>query len=220
MESLYFKNENKIAIATLYADNYKELADLTVIQNKIPYCERHGYNLYAETKDFSLGFGFAKIKMILDLFEQHKYNWVYWCGADTLIMNQSIKLEQIIDENYHFIVAKDCHEINADSFLIKGSDEGISYMKFILDQYEKYKGDCWQEQRVMIHNQYNEPWRSYSKIVPQRTFNSYLYDLYGRSPQNEAGHFQRGDFLLHLVGLNLEKRLQLTKQYISEVIHD
>ena len=35
----------KLAIATIYTDNIKELAQITVENNKRKYCEKHGYDL-------------------------------------------------------------------------------------------------------------------------------------------------------------------------------
>ena len=216
--TLYYNSENKISLVTLYDQNYKELTDITVVDDKIPYCHRHGYNFHACTSDFDWGFGFTKVQFIIDLFKEYGYEWIYWSGTDTLIMNHSIKLESIIDNDYHFIVSKDCHDINADSFLIRNSKEGISYLEFIMSQYEAYKGDCWLEQRVMIHNENVEPWKSYTKIVPQRTFNSYLYELYNRDPKSEPGQFKEGDFLLHLPGLSLEDRIRICKDQSKKVI--
>lgn len=215
---LHYNQNNKIALVTLYDENYKDLTDITVIENKIPYCKKHNYNFHACTSGFDWGFGFTKIQFILDLFEHYNYEWVYWSGTDTLIMNYYIKLEDIIDQDYHFIISKDCHEINADSFLIRNSQQGKEYFKFIMSQYDDYKNDCWMEQRVMIHNQDKEPWKSYTKIVHQRVFNSYLYENYNRDPNKEEGQFREGDFLLHFPGMNLQQRLTKCKESIKAVI--
>ena len=217
---LNYEKENKLAIASLHDKNYEELADITAWKNKYKYCEKNGYNFHVKTEDFKLGYGFEKINFILQLFERYNYEWIYWCGCDTMIMNFTKKLEDFIDNNYHFIISKDCHDINADSFFIRNSKEGIEYFKFILSQHDKYKGDCWQEQRVMIHNENVEPWRSYTKIVPQYEINSYLYENYGRRHSHEQGQFVSGDFLLHLPGMNLEQRLRICSEKIKEVIND
>ena len=176
-EILEYKKENKIAICTIYNGPYIELADITVKENKIPYCKRHGYNLHAKTSEFEYDMGFSKIKFILDLMEENSYEWIYWCGTDTMIMNHSIQLEDIIDDDYHFIIAE-CGgpQLNADSFLIKNSKEGREWLELILSLREEYKNDCWLEQRAMMHNCEKSPWVDYIKFVPPRTFNSLIWD--------------------------------------------
>jgi len=220
-EILEYKKENKIAICSMYDESYTELADITVKENKVPYCKKHGYNFHVKTSEFEYDMGFSKIKFILDLMEENEYEWFYWCGTDTMIMNQSIRLEDIIDDDYHFIIAKvGGPSLNADSFLIKNSKEGKELFEFILSLREEYKNDCWLEQRVMIDYCEKDPWVNYIKIVEPRTFNSLIWDTYGdpnRNPATEPDEYQKGDFLIHLAGHNLEFRLKKFKELSSQV---
>ena len=72
----------KIAVAALHNDNPSivEMAEETIYKNKKAYCEKHGYDLVVNTEDFgSFGskgiehFGFAKLPMILNLFERRRH---------------------------------------------------------------------------------------------------------------------------------------------------
>jgi len=64
------------------------------------------------------------------------------------------------------------------------------------------------------------------KIVPQRTINSYNYDLYpGSIPHvykkdllGNDGQWQSGDFLIHWPGIPLAQRLVLAQDMLKQVI--
>ncbi len=58
-------------------------------------------------------------------------------------------------------------------------------------------------------------------IRPQREFNSYRYDLYDNNqgaPAEMEGQWLGGDFLLHLPGLPIDKRLELMQEHKKYVI--
>ena len=111
----------KNAITTLHTPwNYQELADLTN-PNKQRYCDKHGYDFVPHFTNFDFDKyyvdenrpkgmanwhgGFEKIGLVLRLLKSGKYDWVFWLGTDTLITNFDIKIEEVIDNDYHFIVA-------------------------------------------------------------------------------------------------------------------
>ena len=48
------------AIVTMHDAGYRELADITYEENKVPYCVRHGYKLFAKTDNFSQGDGLVE----------------------------------------------------------------------------------------------------------------------------------------------------------------
>lgn len=127
----------KNAITTLHTPwNYQELADLTN-PNKQRYCDKHGYDFVPHFTNFDFDKyyvdenrpkgmanwhgGFEKIGLVLRLLKSGKYDWVFWLGTDTLITNFDIKIEDVTDNNYHFIIANDCNEWNSDSFLARST---------------------------------------------------------------------------------------------------
>lgn len=197
-------------IATHFLENYRPLADITG-SNKESYCFRHGYNFMPFEGEYCpLPFGFQRIQLIRNLLHCESVEWLFWQGVDTMIMNHRISVEEIINPfpEKDFFIAKDINGINADSFIVRRSDWSLKWLDFILSKSEEYKNDCWQEQRVMQHNEGHPDFNSKICILPQNSINSYFYDIY-QWPTTTPGHFQSGDFLLHLPGMNLKERLDM-----------
>ncbi len=222
-------NPSKICSLNLYSANYQPLVDITWDKNRLIYSEKHGYSHITKIVEQSPHIGFEKFFLIDELMPENNYDWFFWSGSDTLVTNLSVKLESFIDENFHLILSKDCGGINADVFLIRNSKEGREYVKFIVDNYGKYKdhrnskGDKWYEQQIMID--YEEKFSSITKFLPQKSFNAMDYPLYGRNSREEQmdvhgnwGQWERGDFLLHIPGWSLEDRLRVFPEYLREVV--
>jgi len=230
----------KLSIATIYTEDIKELAVITVEYNKRKYCEKHGYDLNVKTNNFQCSdFGFAKIAFVLDLLKSGKYSWVFWCGSDTMITNYGIKLEDLIDDNYHFIIANDVWDLNADSFLIKNSPEAISFFEKVYSLYDKYIDKngkpiddgsrlpdggtkAWAEQKAIID--LKSEYEKIIKVVPQKTLNSYCYWIYpskwhqaGKDCLGNDGSWSSGDFLVHWPGLPNNVRVNLALNFIKQV---
>lgn len=210
-------------IISLHDPNYQPLADLTWNQNKVLYAEKNGYAAECKTNNFKGGvsIGYEKIWFIKELMADHpEYEWIWWTGTDTLVTNFNVKIEDRIDNNYHFIIATDCNGINADSFLVRNSPEGRAYIDFIWDNHEEYEQDGWKEQRCIISNL--EKFKDIIKIVPQRDLNAYNYALYPHcQPYDKSenyGQWQPGDWLIHWPGIDLFRRLQLASFYMQHVV--
>lgn len=218
-----------IALTTHYAKNYSRLGDLTST-NKREYCDKYGYQFHEKIEEnHSFTFGFGKIQFVLDLFKQYNYDYIHFSGVDAWIMNFNIKIEDFIDNQHDFFIAKyesgDYRCINADAFIVKNSENGIKILEFILSKKEEYKNDGWQEQRVMIHNFDNPPYNSWVKIMPHQSFNSTPWKFYDSTQSGNAdvhngepGDFKLGDFLLHCAGHNLENRIRIFNHYKNQII--
>lgn len=220
----------KIAITSQYDDNYASLGRF-MEANRKEYCARHGYELFIarEFPDKEMGFGFAKIKFLLDLCKTHDFDYVHWGGCDTLITNFNIKIEDWIDDNHAFWVAKEqsgqFRSINADAFIVKNSAEGRDILQFILDCWPGYKNHPWQEQQVMIDYFETPEFQNKVKIMPHQSFNSYPWKFYDSNQsgnamvhKGEPGDFKVGDFLMHCPGHSLANRLRIFEHYIPQVV--
>lgn len=230
----------KFAIATIYTEDIKDLAAITVEQNKRKYCEKHGYDLRVKTEGFVLkNLGFEKIRYVLELLKSGTYDWVYWCGADTMITNYNIKLESLMDPNYHFVISTDIWDFNSDSFLIRNSTEGIEFFEHILRMHDTYidkdgklldfgiklpdgSSRAWAEQGAMCD--LKERYKEIIKINPQKVMNSYLYKIYpsawhqkGLDCNGNDGTWSDGDFLVHWPGVPHSHRLILAADFIKRV---
>lgn len=130
------------------------------------------------------------------------------------------------DGQTHIIFACDrASLVQADSFLIRASEVGCSYLQDILDQYPIYCTQPWVEQQAMsdLRHKHGEVMR----IVPQCWLNSYNYRLFdhlgpyykeGKDCYGNRGEWVAGDFLIHWPSTSLEMRLALSKVYQNGVV--
>jgi hypothetical protein len=236
----------QFGIVNIYTPNILPLAVITTEYNKRKYCEKHGYDLLIKTKDFSCShLGFAKIQLILDLLKTNKYDWLYWCGTDTMITNYGIKLEDLIDDHYSFIISYDVWDFNSDSFLIRNTQQAIEYFEHIMSLYDIYVDSdgnatnfgsklpdggnrAWGEQGAMIdlYQQYDK-YKEITKPMHQKFMNSYLYNVYpspwhqkGLDCKGNPGQWSHGDFLVHWPGISNDNRISLALKFLSQVIYD
>lgn len=218
----------KFAMVTLHTPNYIPLAEITWDQNKKLYCEQHGYDAIAKTDGFKYDYLFLsteRTELIVELLESGKYDWIHACGTDTMITNFTVKLEDLVDDDYDFIIGVDCHGINNDSFLARATPRTIAYLKKVIEVREEYATAKWLDQQAMTDN--IDMMGDRIKIVPQRFFNSFDYWQYPQDymPHIEKkdilgndGQWQPGDFLIHWPGISMEKRIPLAKEKLTQVI--
>lgn len=227
-------------------DNYRVLADLTWHKNKLPYAERHGYVAFNQTENFvtrssKYGMsGFEKIhlsKTVLDNCPE--IEWLWWTGTDSIVTNYNIKIEDKVDNDYDFMICVDVNGINADSFLVKNSEQGRSFLQAVLDLEPQFNHYWDTEQRAIAYLlgfpgtgepgwpfgdqlAVAEPYRNIVKILPQRHMNSFYYKIYHYVDQRDKlgvdGNWQSGDWLLHWPGTDLKNRLQLYQQFKNQII--
>jgi hypothetical protein len=230
------------ALISLHDENYQSLANLTWTQNKEVYAKKHGYGAICKTKGFreGSGIGYQKIYFAKEVLETHpEYEWIWWTGTDTLITNFLVRIEDRIDNNYHFMICVDVNGLNADSFLIRNTSEG----REILDSIIALEPECskfWDtEQRAMamimgvpVPNEtpwpispyvtLNKKYESIIKILPQRFMNSFNYKLYHYTDQRDKlgidGNWNIGDWLIHWPATQLELRLQLAEFYNKYIL--
>ncbi len=106
-----------IAVVTMaIGDDYQEAVQ-TSIKNKQLYCKKHNYDFYCLKKglDPSKNLTWSKLKAIKNIMKSNQYKWIFWIDADALIMNQGIKVEDLIDENYNVIVPVKWSDANNSS---------------------------------------------------------------------------------------------------------
>jgi hypothetical protein len=206
---------NKIALTIPADHSYDEIYELTC-ENKTKYCQKYGYDLLrfigidAPAKEIP----WDKIQWLHDKILS-KYEYVLLQGVDTLIMNYNIRIEDWIDPQYDWVISRDCHDVNADMILMKNSKWSLDYLDFIYSQYEKYRHDCWNEQRCIIDT-YKEH-ADHIKVIPQQSFNSYWYPYYDREEDHD-GNFKEGDWILHFPGMKNELRLIEIQKWMDKVI--
>lgn len=215
-----------IALISLHNSAYQPLADITWDNNKVPYAERHGYWHSCKTESdgfYGVPIGYEKIFFIRDLFRDNpELEWAWWTGCDAMITNFNIRVEDRLDDRYHFIISTDTNGINSDSFFIRNTPEGRGFVDHIIDKLPIYQNHHWFEQQCIIDSVYR--FMPIIKILPQKLINSYDYRLY---PQHHHywldkletdGQWTQGDFLIQWPGTPLAQRIELAKHYSQQVI--
>lgn len=261
---------HRFAVLTGHLKDYAGLAARTIYHNKAQYANRHGYDLrvfrpvsgpYADQGSYTKGYSWARFAELLRLLKSGAYDWVWVCGADTLVTNQKMTLESLVEDAespdavaepmptpaacpeyvkpppavIHYlaprghkrsgrksliVAGESVAPIQADSYLLKASPEGIAYAEDILAQYPKYKQHFWAENQTMID--LREKHAAITRIVPQWRLNAFDYSCFysggeiytkGKDCYGNRGQWQPGDFLIHWPGVPLAKRLELLQKY-------
>ena len=165
--------------------------------------------------------GFNKIHYVLDLFEQHPdIEWLLFSECDATVTNLTTRIEDKIDNDYHFIVPVDRLNINSGNFLARNSEEGRAYLQMIIDLEESYKDVEWAEQQVIIDTA--EANKDIIKFLPQKDINAYDYGLYPECVPKDKfdndGQWSKGDLLIHWPGTSLWQRIDLAKKYMEQIV--
>lgn len=226
---------------------YQPLADITWHQNKKIYAQMHGYETFYRNSNFSpdVPLGYQKIFDIRDIMiSRPDIEWIWVTGTDSLITNLSIKIEDKVDNRYHFMISVDFNGINSDSFLIRNSPEGRSFIDYLIEvQPEACKewdvdqraitwalgaptfGNVWPD---IPYYPTGKRFKNVARIYPQTYMNSYNYDIYFNRYISPAvgdydvlgyrGNWRKGDWLIHWPGTRLDERMHFANFYIQHVV--
>jgi len=210
------------AVASLHDANYSDLAVITDAPKR-EYCERYGYQFHVlDEMKYSTITGFNKIHFTLDLFKQHpEIEWLLFSECDAMITNLNIRIEDRIDDDYHFIVPVDRLNINSGNFLARNSEQGRAYLQMIVDSEQAYKDVAWAEQQVIIDS--IEQYQDIVKIVPQKYMNSYEPEIYDYCDARfdvlgNSGAWEPGDWIVHWPGTYKPTRIARAQAHTQLLI--
>ena len=168
------------------------------------YCNKYDYkfiNLNISL-DLSRPIPWSKILIIEQNIDV--YDWIFYSDADSLIMNPSIKLESLIDDNYDLIITRDQNNLNSGNFLLKNSEWSKNFLKDIYEQKQYINHPWWENMAIIDLYDNNQNIRDKTKILDVRSMNSYV------------NNYQKGDFIIHFAGSqgNIKSLMEL---YYSKV---
>jgi galactosyl transferase GMA12/MNN10 family len=197
----------RIAILSLYNRAYAHIGKYSEL-NKLPYAKKHGYDviIYHQLLDTSRPAAWSKIVAI----QKHlkKYDWIFWSDADSLIMNNDIKVETLIDDNYDLIITREKGRttLNTGSFLIKNTAWSHALLRDIYAQTQ-FMHHGWWEQAAFLHLlEVNPSLYNQIKILDQRAMNSHFLESHGAT-------YQPGDFVIHFYGDGFSKAKLMSEWY-------
>lgn len=210
------------AVASNHDDNYADLAAITD-KSKQEYCNIHGYKFFVLTElKYSTIVGFNKIHFTLELLKKHpEIEWILFSECDAMITNLTIKIEDRIDNDYHFIIPVDRLNLNSGNFLVRNSEQGRAYLQMILDKESEYQNVEWAEQQVIIDTL--EEYQDIIKIVPQKFMNSYEPQIYDYCDARfdilgNSGAWETGDWIVHWPGTYKPARLERAEFHTQHLI--
>jgi hypothetical protein len=188
----------RFAVATLYTP---EIAALGLRTSKLvaAYARRHGYEaLIAKDRiDASRHAAWSKLLLIERyLTESPACTWLMWLDADAVIANPEQRLEDLVDEDIDFLVAKDPipSTINSGVFLVRSCPAALEMLRraYAKVQYIHHR---WWEQTALAEAMRECAPALRSRVVSRRLFNSF------------ANEYRQGDFIVHFAGLSLGEKL-------------
>lgn len=193
-----------MALLTAHDANQEDFARYTT-PNKEAYCRRYGYHFVQRTDGFapSRPAAWSKIRFIKQCLREHE--WVFWSDADSLVMNDSVRLEEFIDEDYDLVLTHEdmgvgVNNVCTGQMLFRRSKWSMRFLDEVWSQKEFIHDRLW-ENRAVIHLLWSRDLSDHVQIVTQRRFNSY--------PSN----YRTGDFVFHAAGLPHDQRLSALQTF-------
>jgi len=187
---------NIVVVTATIGDRYKT-DTLPGVISKYEYCKKHGYDLYVldQSLDLSRPLPWSKILIIKELLQTYQY--AFWTDADSIIMNQEKKLEDILDfaspADFHICFDNYSGVVNTGQFLIRKSNETFQFLDQVYScTYAINHG--WWENKAIVDLLATGEFEKFVKIYPQRKFNSFG----NPNMKNELNiAYQNGDFIIH-----------------------
>ena len=221
----------EICVVVVYDDYYADMAAVTVEKNIRHYCTLHGYSLHVDKRVIEGRYpAWNKIAVCLELLP--KYKWLFFVDLDCLFMNQTIRLEDLIDDRYsfmvpsHFLPAIDSpiyidwktDNIISSQFFVQNTEMG---MRILQDVWEaKDAGEMVNkfdyEGRQVKHTITKPEFAPHVKIMEERQLNTFWWTATPFTAMRNRGIndncWKPGDFIVHVTGYKKEWRIEILEQ--------
>lgn len=232
----YRRRKFRIAMVTLsdesdgIPDRSFEGVMKAVEPNKRSYAEKHGYDFIDATYVLDRRRPPSWSKILAVRTHLPHYDWMFWNDADSLVTNPDITLEDILysivgnmeyEKMPHFILTKDVTGVNAGMFFLYNSEWSKGFLdlwwnqtSFIRPFGQSKSGDN-DALKHLIQNMPMEELKHYVYIPKmQCIFNSYLWTPSWKNSHRLMtltrtvwqGTYSKGDFMVHLAGLDNKKK--------------
>eukprot|EP00850_Spirogloea_muscicola_P007981 SM000041S15540 [mRNA] locus=s41:771976:774268:+ [translate_table: standard] len=212
--------------------NFDGLMQLTGA-TKESYAKRHGYTFIdaSDVIDHSRPASWSKIKAVLAHLRE--YDIVFWTDADSLVANHDVSLQEVLlfatggrnlDNLPDLILTADMSGVNAGMFFLRNTTWSHEFLEhwwnqtsYVLPFGLSKSGDN-DALKSLISDMPPEDLRQHVAISPaQCAFNSYPWVVnmknYVRLMRWShflwRGAYSRGDFMIHLAGLNDKRKYAL-----------
>lgn len=157
-----------IYAVSAWSKEYAPLADLTWHRNKVPYAGKWGYEtkhyIHPDSKSGDIAWNRAEI--FLDVLNKiNEGDYLFWTGADALVTNPSIGVEDFTKDGKDFYFSTDCfwHSVFADCFLLRSNDRTKAMLKSMLQgRQRKTRGN---EQDAFVEYLYQGRLEDYNREI-------------------------------------------------------
>lgn len=197
----------KIAIIGAHDPNYDHIGKYSHL-NKTAYGLKQGYDvrLYTEFLDKErLGYWYKVIAVQKNLAN---YDWLLYLDSDALIMNDTIRLETLIDDNYDMIATEYGSPypfpILSGQFLIKNSEWSMQFLKDWYDVGDTRIQPGFDGGALIKLYTENEDIHKHIKIIPIRNMGSCAWD------------YKDGDFIIQFAGYTHSEKEKAMKEYYEK----
>jgi hypothetical protein len=224
----------RIAVVSMFDDNYTRMAEITVNHNFKKYCDIHGYDLIQFKIDEEFLEGrhpqWGKIKLLQNLLIKKSHDWIFFLDCDCLFMNLSIKLEDIIDERFELIIPEgggspdNCvsddyrkNNLMSSQMLVKNSDLSLELLREIWEAPDWPENmdinEFDHEMRQLRISSKKDKWRGKIKWVEEKKLNRfwpsknpYIVDSF---PHLNKNIWEPGDFIVHVTTYETNERIEI-----------
>jgi hypothetical protein len=202
----------KICFLQVDSPEITEYSKYTFEINK-NYCNLHGYDFLnlSAIKTNEYWPSWSKFFHTKNILETTNFTHIFYLDADAIILNSSIKLEDIIKKMKKPIAfSQDSHNIaNSGSFI--ASKESLHVINAIIEfsiKNPKSKLDYPWEQKVIDNLYKNEGHDQHIQIFPTNTINSSM-NLYKQD---------RKQFIFHFMARKLEDKICIAKKFYKSFL--
>lgn len=222
----------KIGVVVSYNEAYADMARVSVFQNIAHYCNLYGYTLHVDKQQSPEMTRFAAWNKVIACIDALPlYDWIFYIDVDCLIMNHTIQLEALIDDDYSFIVP--AHNVEpvdtpvmnemgtncviTSQFFVKNDEIGMAILKDIWEAKEwpdgidintfDYEG---RQARVTIEK---PQFSKRVKVIEELLLNRFWYVkdpfiVFHNKGVND-NVWQPGDFIVHVSNYPVAERVDL-----------
>jgi hypothetical protein len=162
------KRRSRICVCTFnIGEKYKEATKYGSLSKK-KYCEKWKYSFDDDESiyDDSRHPAWSKVLLLKKcltekLEDKNKYDFVVWMDADTMIMNDEILLEDLIDkymdDTKDFLVSRDNgYRINTGVWFIRNNEYSLKILDKVWDNTDKGEMEYWEQGSFCYFHNINE----------------------------------------------------------------
>jgi Mannosyltransferase putative/galactosyl transferase GMA12/MNN10 family/Glycosyltransferase family 9 (heptosyltransferase) len=201
------RRRRRVTLVMLYDSQFSEIGRMTSARLR-EYAGLRSYQceIYNSVLDPDRHPSWSKILAIKRAILSRVSEWILWCDADAYVANLDCRVEEFIAEDCDVIFSSDTNGLNAGVFLARCCPWTIRFLDAIYALGEiDYELDPWGnkwEQNTIKHLLHNfADFKQHIGILPP-------YEM-----STNWERFRPGDFIVHLMGLSNEKRLEVLHQF-------